>query len=354
MMQTITLAGYAIHFGPIAESLPRMLASIPHRQLFVLVDENTEAFCWPLLAPLLAEYAPQLIRIAAGEQHKNIGTCQLIWQRLLEQEAGRSAILLNLGGGVIGDMGGFCASTFKRGIRFIQIPTTLLSQVDASIGGKLGIDFGQVKNSIGLFQDPLAVLVDPAFLHTLPLRELRSGLAEVLKHSLIADAGQWGQLQQLGPLEAVEWARFILPSLRIKQRIVEADPLEKGIRKALNFGHTVGHAVESFALESPQPLLHGEAIAIGMVCEAYLSHRLLGLPLAIIEQVSRYMLAQYGHYPLSSQHYPALLALMRNDKKNEAGEINFSLINPLGQAVIDQHCPAQLIVESLDYYNRLV
>jgi 3-dehydroquinate synthase len=353
-MTSLPLSTYTISLGPIAESLLHVLDAQPAGPLFVLVDENTETCCWPLVEPLVAQRRPQLIRIPAGEAHKHIGSCQHIWQQLLDAEAGRDALLLNLGGGVIGDMGGFCAGAYKRGIRFVQIPTTLLSQVDASIGGKLGIDFGGVKNSIGLFQDPLAVLIDPAFLGTLPPRELRSGLAEVLKHSLIADAGQWAELRQLGPLETVEdWARYLLPSLRIKQRIVEADPFEKGIRKALNFGHTIGHAVESWALEGPQPLLHGEAIAIGMISEAYLSHRLLGLPWASVEAVAQTILPRYGHCYLDPGHYPTLLALMRNDKKNAAGQINFSLINPLGQAAIDQTCTAALISESLDFYNSL-
>lgn len=352
-METISLKHYDIFAGPLDSGLPAFLAGLAYSRLFVTVDENTERHCLPRLQAALGGAPFALLRTPAGEQHKNLDTCRLIWQQLMEQEAGRDALLINLGGGVIGDMGGFCAATFKRGIRFIQIPTTLLAQLDASIGGKLGIDFFQLKNSIGLFQDPLAVFIDPAFLGALPAREIRSGFAEAIKHSLIADAVQWEQIRRISALDSVDWGAAILPSLLIKKRIVEEDPWEKGIRKALNFGHTVGHAVESLALESDAPLLHGEAVAIGMVCEAYLSHRLLGLPLPEVEQISRFIIRIFGRHPVPPRHYPTLLALMRNDKKNEAGLVNFSLINPLGHACINQHCSPELIAESLDYYNGL-
>ncbi|MCB0572629.1 MAG: 3-dehydroquinate synthase [Phaeodactylibacter sp.] len=351
-MEIIPLKHYNIYVGPLESWLQGLLESLAYSHLFVLVDEHTERYCLPRLHPALGGAGYSLLRIPSGELHKNLDSCRLIWQQLMEQEAGRDALLINLGGGVIGDMGGFCAATFKRGIRFIQVPTTLLAQVDASIGGKLGIDFLQLKNSIGLFQDPLAVFIDPAFLSTLPAQEIRSGYAEIIKHSLIADAGQWDQLRRADSLEQARWAGLITSSLLVKKHIVEQDPLEKGIRKALNFGHTIGHAVESLALAG-QPLLHGEAVAVGLCCEAYLSHRLLGLPLSDVEQVCRYIIRLYGHRPLQTGSYPALLGLMRNDKKNVSGRINFSLVNPLGKVAVNQYCSEALIEESLDYYNRL-
>ncbi len=353
-METISLSTYRIHLGPAAAPLGALLEAGDYSQLLVLVDEHTEALCLPRLAPALTPYGYSVLRIPAGEQHKNIDTCRSIWQQLMDARADRKALLINLGGGVIGDMGGFCAATFKRGLEFVQVPTTLLAQVDASIGGKLGVDFGQVKNSIGLFGNPVAVLIDPAFLQTLPLRELRSGFAEMIKHSLIADAGQWVAFQAIGQLADIDWQPLIGPSLRIKQRIVEADPTERGIRKALNFGHTIGHAVEGVALETDRPLLHGEAIAIGMICEAYLSHRQAGLSVEELEQISAFILRMYDHYPLAEAHFDSFFELMVNDKKNEGRQINFSLLPAIGSVKIN--CTAQLtdIEDSLLYYNGLL
>ncbi|MEQ8703415.1 MAG: 3-dehydroquinate synthase [Phaeodactylibacter sp.] len=352
-MQTLALDTYPIHIGPVAESLSRTLQQQAFSQLFVLADENTKAHCWPLIAPVVQPYNPVVIEINSGEAHKNLRTCEYIWQQLMEHRAGRDALLLNLGGGVIGDMGGFAASTFKRGIPFVQIPTTLLAQVDASIGGKLGVDFMQVKNSIGLFCNPQAVLADPAFLSTLSDRELRSGYAEVIKHSLIADAAQWGQLQSLTNLRQADWAQIIPASLNIKKQIVETDPFEKGLRKALNFGHTIGHAIEGHALETDAPLLHGEAIAIGMVCEAFLSCRQQNLPKAQLEQIADYLTQVYSKVALDPAHYPVYLRLMGNDKKNEGQAINFSLLPEAGTVAVNQTADAGPITEALDFYNRL-
>lgn len=350
-MEIIKLPNYDIFAGDFQNPLRDFLRDRSYSKLIVITDENTSRHCLPLLAPRLSSYQWTEICISAGEQHKNINTCQQIWSEMIRAKADRKALSINLGGGVIGDMGGFCAAAFKRGMDFVQIPTTLLSQVDASIGGKLGIDFMQVKNSIGLFCDPQAVFIDPRFLKTLAQAEIRSGFAEIIKHSLIADASQWESIQSLKDLTTAKWANFIVPSLLVKKRVVEEDPFEKGIRKALNFGHTIGHAVEGFALETDRPLLHGEAVAIGMICEAFLSHRLLGLPVSALESVRRFILETYGSYPLNASNYPAYIDLMRNDKKNEDGKINFSLINPIGEAVINQSCEPELIVESLDYYN---
>ncbi len=352
-MESIQLKDYTIYVGPLQRSLPGFLEKLSYSALFVIADDNTKKHCLPLLKEMLGDIGWDLILIPPGEGHKNLNTCRHIWAQLMKRQAGRDALVLNLGGGVIGDMGGFCAATFKRGLRFIQIPTTLLSQVDASIGGKLGVDFMQVKNSIGLFRDPLGVFVDPAFLATLPRREVRSGYAEIIKHSLIADATQWEHLRQLRRLGEGGWEALITPSLHIKKKIVEADPFENGLRKALNFGHTIGHAIEGFALETDTPLLHGEAIAIGMACEAYLSAKEVGLPENDVEQIARYIIGHYGHQPLKPEHYEAYLNLMGNDKKNEGHRINFSLINPVGRAVINRHCPPERIVESLDFYNNL-
>ncbi len=351
-MRTIQLGTYTIYVGDFKAPLAELLAAKAYSSVFAIVDENTAQHCLPLLQSSIP--AVKIIQIPAGEVNKGLATCQIIWSSLMNQQADRNALVINLGGGVIGDMGGFSASTFKRGMDFIQIPTTLLSQVDASIGGKLGIDFMQIKNSIGLFKDPTAVLVDTGFLKTLPAAEIRSGFAEIIKHSLIADREQWNQIKMITDLNAIQWDDYVFPSLLIKQRIVEQDPYEKGIRKALNFGHTIGHAIEGLALEGSKPLLHGEAIAIGMICESWLSHHILGLPAGELEEISQFFLRIYDHYDLSDLPIEDLLNLMANDKKNIGKAINFSLLPAAGQVEINQTCSRELIVESLDYYQQLL
>ncbi len=360
-MEILQLADYNIYIGAVKEHLAQFLEGKNYSRYIVLCDENTEKHCLPILEQAFPQLDFLVVKIPAGEVYKNVDTCQSIWRQLMVAGVDRKALLLNLGGGVIGDMGGFCASTFKRGIDFVQIPTTLLSQVDASIGGKLGIDFANVKNSIGLFCNPKAVLIDVQFLKTLSKRELRSGFAEMIKHGLIADAGQWEDIRKL---DVGSWISevanyeneklldsFIAQSLKIKQRIVEQDPFEKGIRKALNFGHTIGHAVESLFLETDQPLLHGEAIAIGMVCESWLSHKVLGLPEADLQAIAIFLTKLYGHTPIPEKSFGVLLDWMQNDKKNEQDRINFSLIHPVGSCMINQYLDAEEIFQSIQFYN---
>lgn len=352
-MEVIQLDDYNIYVGDFWSALDRFLREQPYSKLVVLADQNTAVHCLPILKRKLPNHSFLTISIPAGETHKNIETCQLIWQQMMTLGIDRKSLAINLGGGVIGDMGGFCASTFKRGLDFIQIPTTLLSQVDASIGGKLGIDFMQVKNSIGLFCNPKGVFISTEFYQTLPPAELRSGFAEIIKHSLIADRSQWDAIYHTTDFERIDWETILIPSLMIKKRIVEADPFEKGLRKALNFGHTVGHAVEGFALESDRPLLHGEAVAIGMICESYLSQKLLGLKETELQEISRFLLKTYGPYRLERANYAAYLQLMTKDKKNENGIINFSLVQSAGQVQVNQTASEEQIVESLEFYNGL-
>lgn len=353
-MSTLDLSTYQIQLGSLQESAKNWLKSQAFSKIALITDEHTAEHCLPVFTAKTGLEDFEHIQILAGEQHKNIETCQHIWRRMIECGLDRRALVINLGGGVIGDMGGFCAATFKRGMAFVQVPTTLLSQVDASVGGKLGIDFMQVKNSIGVFQDPAAVFIDPDFLKTLPERELRSGFAEMLKHALIADAKQWAVLRQLKNLPETDWLPYILHSLRIKQGIVEQDPFEQGIRKALNFGHTIGHAIEGFALESENPLLHGEAIALGMIAESYLSHRLLGLPMQDVEEISTFLRDTYGTYAIKQGNYATLLELMRQDKKNAHGQILFSLIHPLGESAVNVACGTDEIEAALDYCQSAV
>lgn len=351
-MTSIELSDYKIQVGGIWKVLQAMIDQRKYSRVAILVDENTRQHCLPILQKEVSIESPLLIEIPSGEVHKTIATCSLIWTKMMDAGLGRNALLLNLGGGVIGDMGGFCASTFKRGIDFIQIPTTLLSQVDASIGGKLGIDFAEVKNSVGLFCNPQAVLIHTGFFQTLSPRELRSGFAEILKHSLIADYSQWESQKNVASLSDLDWQQILPASLRIKKEIVEKDPYERNIRKALNFGHTIGHAVESVALQSDTPLLHGEAIAIGMVCEAFLSHKIASLSEKDLSEIKHTILRIYGHHPQSSANFDAFLQLMKNDKKNEGNEINFTLLNSPGNALINQTSDKTSILESLEFYNQ--
>ncbi len=352
-MEKINLTDYDIFVGAIWEAFDELFNESGYSKIVVLVDENTREHCLPVLLKNTSIKDPELVEISSGEIHKNIETCRFIWQQMMDKQVDRKAAVINLGGGVIGDMGGFCASTFKRGVDFIQIPTTLLSQVDSSIGGKLGIDFGAVKNSIGLFKNPKAVFVSPAFLKTLPTLEVRSGFAEMIKHGLIADASIWNELKNIEAFEKADWLAHITPSLKIKKQIVEADPLEQNVRKKLNFGHTIGHAIEGLALQSEHALLHGEAIAAGMICESWLSMKSSGLAEAALNEIVDYILKIYGKVKLSEASFQSLLALMKNDKKNEGAAINFTLLSKIGEASINHICNEKLILESLKYYIQL-
>ncbi|MGA1544733.1 MAG: 3-dehydroquinate synthase [Saprospiraceae bacterium] len=348
-MTMIAMQDYHLHLGEASEALNSFIKPHHFSQIVLLVDRNTERDC----LPLLHLNHPSIISIPAGEAYKTIATCEIIWKKMLQMTLDRNCLMINLGGGVIGDMGGFCAATYKRGIAFIQMPTTLLSMVDASIGGKLAVDLGAVKNSIGVFQNPKAVIIDPHFLKTLSLREIRSGFAEIIKHSLIWSPTQWEELQMIKELSTVDWMQWLEKSIEVKKEVVLADPFEKGIRKALNFGHTIGHAVESYFLETDHPLLHGEAIAIGMIAESYLSMRLTNLSKTDLEVITRFILNHYGHCYLPEKSFEYLLKMMSNDKKNQGNTINFTLIITPGQCTINQIASDELIIESLRFYNQL-
>lgn len=341
---------HAVYIVPdAAPALEAWLRDHPYSGVAVLTDENTKKHCYPLLKPALPRHT--LITIKSGEAHKNLETCTTIWQKLTEARLDRKGLVLNLGGGVIGDMGGFCAATYKRGIDFVQIPTTLLSQVDASVGGKLGIDFNGYKNHVGVFREPAWVLVGTSFLQTLSPREVRSGFAEIVKHCLIADAAMWGTIRRRD-LEQQRWEELVPHSVRIKQGVVAQDPTEKGWRKVLNFGHTVGHAVESYFLADPKRrLLHGEAIAVGMIAEAYLSARRGLLPEKDLGQVEEFIYSVYGKVNLEPADAEAIAPLALQDKKNQGGKIQCVLLRGVGQPVIDQPISLKDIKEALQYYQ---
>jgi 3-dehydroquinate synthase len=325
-------------------------------KIFILVDENTLTHCYPRLVAAIPEFVDaELIEIESGEENKNIEVCVQIWSTLSEYSADRQSLFVNIGGGVIGDMGGFIASTFKRGISFFNIPTTLLSQVDASVGGKLGIDLNHLKNEIGVFNNPLAVFVDPTLLTTLDKRQVISGFAEMIKHALIADATYWKKIKQVDFNDLDKLTKLIDTSIQIKNQVVLADPFEKNVRKTLNYGHTIGHAIETHFLENEkQPLLHGEAIAIGMICEAYLSNMVSGLSDKALKELTTFILSVYKPVKINSNNYNRFLQLMQHDKKNEKGKINFSLLSAIGKCEINVGATADQIKDSLDYYTEQI
>lgn len=341
-----------IHFSSdIRSSLTAVLRKRAFSRLVLLTDVNTKQHCLPLIQDALPEHTVH-ITVPAGELYKNLETCTLIWKQMTEAVLDRSCLVVNLGGGVLGDMGGFCASVFKRGVPFITLPTTLLSQVDASVGGKLGVDFMGLKNHLGTFQHPEAVLIAPAFLKTLPIRELRSGYAEVLKHGLIRDAAYFRSLPSVH-WEDQNWEQVIRHSVGIKKAVVEVDPKETGLRKILNFGHSIGHAVESFYLNSPEPLLHGEAIALGMIAEGFLSFEKIGLSFEELNELSTKLLQLFGKVSLDPSHLESLLDLCAQDKKNEGSMQLFSLLPSLGNCQYNIPVTRKEIEHALRYYQQL-
>ena len=318
----------------------------------VLVDENTRRDCYPLIKDSLPVHS--VMEINSGEENKNLTTCVDIWTYLTTNEVDRSAILINLGGGVIGDMGGFSASCYKRGIDFINIPTTLLAQVDASVGGKLGIDFNGYKNHIGLFTEPEAVLIDPIFLETLPHKELLSGFAEIIKHGLIADRSYWNKAKSL-PITPENAGLLIHESVEIKKNVVSSDFKEAGKRKLLNFGHTIGHAIESFFMESPdhERLLHGEAIAIGMIAEAWLSMKYGSLSGEELKEISTYLLALYGKVVIEEKYFDEIMGRMSQDKKNKDNKLLFTLLEQIGVGIWDVDVTYEDAEKAIQYYIAL-
>ncbi|MCD1117207.1 3-dehydroquinate synthase [Chryseobacterium turcicum] len=334
--------------------LNQFLTEKSFSKIFILVDENTHEYCLPVfLGNLETEISFEILEIEAGEEMKNIQTANQLWEILTEMKADRKALIINLGGGVITDMGGFVASTYKRGIQFINIPTTLLSMCDASIGGKTGIDLMHYKNMVGTFSFPEQIFVYTRFLDTLPAKELKSGFAEMLKHGLIADKKHWEDLIQLQHLDSVGIEPLIYQSMEIKQEVVNKDFHEKNVRKTLNFGHTIGHAIESLCLQSGNPILHGEAVALGMICESYLSF-LEGLIVkedadVIIENIQRY----FSFIDLNNFKDEDIFNLLLNDKKNADAKINFSLLSAIGNCTYDYECSTENIQKSINFYKTL-
>lgn len=345
------MLSYPIYIGEDAlTSLQARIEELTPSQILVLADDNTFRACYPLIQDHLPTHEVEVI--APGEQQKNLETCTQVWQRMTDLSFDRKAVVINLGGGVIGDMGGFIASTYKRGIRFIQVPTTLLSQVDASVGSKLGIDFQGFKNHIGVFADPQAVCIYPGFLDTLSDRELHSGFAEVIKHHLIADREAWQPLLKIGDLRQADFQQLIQHSVDIKAKIVKQDPFEQGARKSLNFGHTFGHAMESEFLEREHPFLHGEAIAAGMVLEAYLSMKHGLIFPKDYRDIKNFIDSLYPHIPIHLSDDETLLARMQNDKKNEHGNILCTLLDGIGFYMVNVSLSREEVLDAFQHYRE--
>lgn len=334
-------------------TLAEAIAECEHDKVFVLADETTAKCCLPVIEKFDGMAEAKRIVIKATDTHKNLDSLSHVWQALSEGGATRHTLLINIGGGMVTDLGGFAASTFKRGINYINIPTTLLSMVDASVGGKTGINFLGLKNEIGVFNNAKSVILDTEFLKTLDVENMLSGYAEMLKHGLINNEKMLGELLtfDIEKPDLVELKRMVAESVAVKQRIVTEDPTEKGIRKALNLGHTAGHAFESFALKH-KPVLHGYAVAWGLVVELYLSAIKTGFPSEKMHQTARFILDHYGKMDITCDDYPTLLEFMSHDKKNVAGIINFTLLGGVGDILINQTATKDEIYEALDFYRE--
>ncbi len=333
--------------------LNQYLTQANHSKIFILVDSNTHEYCLSyLMSKIEGDYEIEVIEIDAGEIHKTIETCTGVWNVLSELGADRKSLMINLGGGVVTDLGGFVACTFKRGINYINVPTSLLAMVDASVGGKTGVDLGNLKNQVGVISESEMVLVDTEYLTTLPANQMRSGLAEMLKHGLIKDKAYWNKLKDLSNLTLDDLGQLIYDSVVIKNEVVLVDPTEQGLRKILNYGHTLGHAVESYYLTHPEreTLLHGEAIAVGMIMEAYISAELLSLSKEQLDEIKEVILATFPKITIPDEDRKEILKLLVHDKKNSNGNINFVLLTTIGDTKIDCVVEEKLLLASFDYY----
>ena len=354
-MTSITTDSYAVHFNATGyEELNNYLKDNRFSKIFIIVDNNTHDHCLPhFMSKLETDLDCEIIEIEAGEVNKNIDTCVGVWNALSELGADRKSLIINVGGGVVTDLGGFVACTFKRGLKYINVPTSLLAMVDASVGGKTGVDLGALKNQVGVISSGDMVLVDTSFLDTLPQNQLKSGLAEMLKHGLIYDPLYWNKFLDLSNLSLIDLDDLIHASVQIKNTIVTADPYEHGLRKTLNFGHTLGHAVESYYLSETdkEQLLHGEAIAIGMIMETYISAELLGFPKVEMEIIKETFLKIFNKVSIDASDYDAIIELLKYDKKNEHGNINFVLLENIGVPKIDCLVENDLLIKAFEYYN---
>ncbi len=353
-MTSILSNNYFVHFSNVGYiKIEAFLNEHKPSKCYILVDEHTEKFCLNyFISKLKHQYNFEVIKINSGENFKNLESCSTIWNKLTDLGADRNSLLINLGGGVITDMGGFTASTFKRGISFINISTTLLSMVDASVGGKTGVDLGVLKNQIGLFSNPEMVLIDENYLNTLPPRELLSGLAEIIKYGLTYDLKLWDEISSFKTITINNIKPLIHRSIEIKNEVILKDPKENGLRKILNFGHTLGHAVESYFLQAPhkKTLTHGEAIAVGMVMELYLSHVQFNFPINLVDEVKNKIKSLFGNVVISTNDFKHITDLLIHDKKNSNGKVNFVLLSAFEKCELNCNVKKSQLVDAFKYY----
>jgi len=354
-MQITSLGSKIMVTDDFSKDLESILKDYNPNAIFVLVDENTKAKCWPIVKAARGLDNAKLLQLIGGEENKSIENTVKIWDFLSKNGADRKSLFINLGGGLIGDMGGFAAASFKRGIDFINIPTTLLAQVDASIGGKLGINFNHLKNEIGFFKTPKFVLINSEFLKTLDFENLLSGFAEMIKHSLIYSLDHWNKIKllDLHQLDLTAFTKLIAKSIFIKNDFVKTDFTENNIRKGLNFGHTFGHAFESLLIDQKRPVLHGKAVAFGMICELFLSHRKLGFDQMVMTDIVNIIKKLYGKIEFKESDFEFILDFMTHDKKNQNQMINFTLLKEIGTVEINNHCNLNELKEAFKFFVEL-
>lgn len=355
-LNTVSGNGYKVLFSESSyDKLRVLLDHHSYSSVFILADHNTAKHCLPLfLASMSTLDDCPVLQIPAGESHKHLQSCTIVWQQLSDLGADRKSLLINLGGGVVTDLGGFVAATFKRGIDFVNVPTTLLSMVDASVGGKTGVDLAGLKNQIGVITHPKMVLVDARYLDTLPENEYKSGYAEMLKHGIIRDAAYFELLSEFKNRKSKDLESYIHHSVSIKNTVVTEDMYESNLRKILNFGHTLGHAIETHFLSHPtQPsLLHGEAIAVGMILEAHLATQLCGFSMENAQKIKSVFLDIFPKVALTNEDKEAILQLLKFDKKNSHGKVKFVLLQELGVPAIDVEVASEYFEESFAFYLK--
>jgi len=353
----IDAGSYQVVFENAMQELVRFVnQNYPNSKRYIIADSNTMEFCLPVIDKYLAEIKveQQVFSMEPGEDSKSIDLAHQLWENFTDLEITRGDLILNIGGGVVSDLGGFVAATYKRGVDVINIPTTLLAMADASVGGKVGVNFHQLKNQLGYFSNPKGVFIHPEFLNTLPDREFVSGYAEMLKHALIADANSWDKMKIQGA-PSVEFVTGLLPqSVAIKNSFVTQDPLDKGIRKTLNFGHTIGHAIETLFMDSDTEVLHGEAVAAGMICAAYISNKQAGLSDSSLKEISNVLNTVFDLEFVSWLMAENLALPLKHDKKNAGSTLQFVLISEPGKAVYDQEVSMELALESFEYVQDVV
>jgi 3-dehydroquinate synthase len=333
------------------DAVSEMVNDPSYSQVVVFVDSNTEKLCLFTFFEHIDRQV-RVISVPAGEEHKTLDTCAFVYEQMIRKNIDRESLGVLIGGGMVGDLAGYCCATYMRGIPFITLPTTLLSQVDACVGGKLGVDVKGLKNVVGVFQEPEKVFVFQSFLKTLPQVQVRNGFAEVIKHWLIADQKSFYEATKEVNTYDINPEKWVASSIRTKLSITTKDPKEVGLRKILNFGHTIGHAIETTGLMRGVPVLHGEAIAVGMICESYISYRMDFLTEDENFAIRQFIISVFGHNPKWVSEPEQLVELMYKDKKNRSGQIRFSLLDGIGKSVFNQEVPEEIIYESLYFYKQ--